>query len=141
KWENVVDTAILKPSFTSISPRMFKLNLEPLAPKLLQNKDVHRDYIKHSRDHADILREIVENTRALSHIDSNLDSACKYVQIIQEVLVYVRETYPCLSKLSEKLAAATPINKDKKVRFADPLISSSNTQITQDSNKPLLHCT
>ncbi|GKB55939.1 hypothetical protein Tco_0912125 [Tanacetum coccineum] len=48
---------------------MFKLNMEPLAPKLLQSKDVHMDYIKHSRDHADILRKIVENARALSPLD------------------------------------------------------------------------
>ncbi|GJW36395.1 hypothetical protein Tco_0059315 [Tanacetum coccineum] len=32
-----------------------RLNLEPLAPKLLKNKDAHIDYIKHSRDHADTL--------------------------------------------------------------------------------------
>ncbi|GJT54375.1 retrovirus-related pol polyprotein from transposon TNT 1-94 [Tanacetum coccineum] len=52
-----------------------------------------------------------------------------------------------LTKPSEKLVVVTPLNKDKKVRFADPLTSSSNTQkqvdshITQDSNKPLLHST
>nr|GEY49882.1 hypothetical protein [Tanacetum cinerariifolium] len=79
KGKNVVDTAVSKPSVTTIAPRMFKLNLEPLAPKLLQNKDFHMDYIKHSRDHANILQEIVENARALSPLDSNLDSACKYV--------------------------------------------------------------
>ncbi|GJU14400.1 hypothetical protein Tco_1142366 [Tanacetum coccineum] len=53
-----------------------KINLEPLAPKILQNKDVHMDYIKHSRDNANILWELVKNARALSPIDSNLDLAC-----------------------------------------------------------------
>ncbi|GJZ07940.1 hypothetical protein Tco_0542223 [Tanacetum coccineum] len=139
--ENIVDTTISKPLATTIAPRMFKLNLEPLAHKLLQSKDVHMDYIKHSRDHADILREIVENARALSPLDSNLDSTCKYVQRIQEVLVYVRETCPYLSKLSEKLVAVTPMNKDKKVRFADPLTSLCNTQKSQDSNKHFLYST
>ncbi|GJY75985.1 integrase, catalytic region, zinc finger, CCHC-type containing protein [Tanacetum coccineum] len=55
--------------------RMYKLDLEPLAPKLLKNKDAHIDYIKYSQDHADTLREIVENARTLSPLDSNLDSA------------------------------------------------------------------
>nr|GEX47918.1 integrase, catalytic region, zinc finger, CCHC-type, peptidase aspartic, catalytic [Tanacetum cinerariifolium] len=55
---------------------MFKLNLEPLAPKLVKNKDAHIGYIKHSRDNADILWEIVKNARALNPLDSNLDSAC-----------------------------------------------------------------
>ncbi|GJS06873.1 hypothetical protein Tco_0363669 [Tanacetum coccineum] len=46
------------------------------APKLLKNKDAHIDYIKQSKDHVDTLREIVKNARALSWLDSNLDSAC-----------------------------------------------------------------
>ncbi|GKC05555.1 retrovirus-related pol polyprotein from transposon TNT 1-94, partial [Tanacetum coccineum] len=37
---------------------------------------------------------------------------------------------------SEKLVAVTPKNKDKKVRFADPITSSSNTQKQVDSHKP-----
>ncbi|GKC51669.1 hypothetical protein Tco_1074414 [Tanacetum coccineum] len=61
-----------------IAPGMFKLDLEPLTPKVLNNRDAHIDYIKHSREHADTLREIVEHTRALRHLDSDLDSACKW---------------------------------------------------------------
>ncbi|GJV97591.1 retrovirus-related pol polyprotein from transposon TNT 1-94 [Tanacetum coccineum] len=107
KGKNVVDTTVSTPTATIIAPGMFKINLEPLAPKLLKSNDVHMDYIKHSRDNADTLREIVKNVTALSPLDSNLDSACKYVQIIQEVLIYVKETCPCLSKPSEKLVAVT----------------------------------
>nr|GEY96245.1 hypothetical protein [Tanacetum cinerariifolium] len=58
KGKNDVDAAISKPAVT-IALKMFKLNLESLAPKLLQNKDLHMDYIRHSRDYADILQEIV----------------------------------------------------------------------------------
>ncbi|GKD93635.1 hypothetical protein Tco_1373472 [Tanacetum coccineum] len=109
---------------------MFKLDLEPLAPKVLKNKDAHIDYIKHSRENADILLEIVKSARALSPLDSNLDSACKYVQRIQEVLSYVKDTCPCLTIPSEKLVAVTPKNKDKKVRFADPVTSSTEPMPT-----------
>ncbi|GJZ43178.1 retrovirus-related pol polyprotein from transposon TNT 1-94 [Tanacetum coccineum] len=62
----------------------------------------------------------------------------------QEVLVYVSATYPSLTKPSEKLVAITPLNKNRKVRIAEPATSSSNTQKqveshkTQDSNKPVL---
>ncbi|GKA23306.1 integrase, catalytic region, zinc finger, CCHC-type containing protein [Tanacetum coccineum] len=59
-----------------IAPGMFKLNLEPLAPRVLNNRDAHIDYIKHSREHADTLHEKVKNARALRPLDSNLDSAC-----------------------------------------------------------------
>ncbi|GJR79963.1 hypothetical protein Tco_0150748 [Tanacetum coccineum] len=145
KGKSVVDTAISKPFAVTIAPGMFKINLESLAPKLLKNKDAHIDYIKHTHKNADILRELVKKARALSPLDSNLDSACKYVQRNQEVLVYVKKTCPCLSKPSEKLVAVTPLNKDKRVRFADLITSSSNVPKqtnslkSQDSNKPLLH--
>ncbi|GKE34016.1 hypothetical protein Tco_1453338 [Tanacetum coccineum] len=126
---------------------MFKLDLEPLALKVLKNKDVHLEYIKHSREHADILREIVKGARALSPLDSNLDSAYKYVQRIQDVLVYIKDTCLCLTRPSEKLVSVTPKNKDKKVRFVDPVTSLHNTQKqvdshkSNDSNQLLLHST
>ncbi|GJW69510.1 hypothetical protein Tco_0126427, partial [Tanacetum coccineum] len=147
KEKIVIDTVVSKPHATTIALGMFKLNLEPLALKVLKNKDAHLEYIKHSRELADTLWEIVESARALSPLDSNLDSACKYVQIIQEVLVYVRDTCPCYTRPSEKLVAVTPKNKDKKLRFADPITSLSNTQKQvdshkpKDSNQPLLHST
>ncbi|GJS65773.1 hypothetical protein Tco_0680337 [Tanacetum coccineum] len=74
KGKNVIDTAVSKP-YATIAPGMFKLNFEPLAPKVLKNKDAHLEYIKHSREHADILREIFKSARGLSPLDSNLDSA------------------------------------------------------------------
>ncbi|GJU50098.1 hypothetical protein Tco_1219653, partial [Tanacetum coccineum] len=55
KGKNVIDTAVSKSYATTISPGMFKLNLEPLAPKVLKNKNAHLEYIKHSREHAGIL--------------------------------------------------------------------------------------
>ncbi|GJR60570.1 retrovirus-related pol polyprotein from transposon TNT 1-94 [Tanacetum coccineum] len=112
-----IKNAAPMPQAIVIASRMFKLDLEPLAPKVLKSRDAHINYIKHSREHVDTLREIDENARALSPLDSNLDSACKYVQRIQEVLVYVTDTCPSLTKPSEKLVAVTPLNRNKKVRM------------------------
>ncbi|GJZ12900.1 hypothetical protein Tco_0548130 [Tanacetum coccineum] len=67
-----------------IAPGMFRLDLEPLAPKLLKNRDAHIDYIKHTQEHADTLWEIVEHARELRPLDSDLDSASKYAKRIQE---------------------------------------------------------
>ncbi|GKE66172.1 hypothetical protein Tco_1520333, partial [Tanacetum coccineum] len=74
KGKNMIDTAVSKPYSTTIAPGMFKLNLEPLAPKVLKNKDAHLEYIKHSREHADILQEIVKSARALSPLDRVIGS-------------------------------------------------------------------
>nr|GEV37418.1 retrovirus-related Pol polyprotein from transposon TNT 1-94 [Tanacetum cinerariifolium] len=41
-------------------PGMFKLDLEPLSPKLKKNREAHVDYLKQTKEHVDTLREIVE---------------------------------------------------------------------------------
>ncbi|GJT56130.1 RNA-directed DNA polymerase, eukaryota [Tanacetum coccineum] len=143
KGKNVVDTAVSKPAAT-IAPGMFKINLEPLAPTLLNNREAHMDYLKHTREQTAFLREIIEQGRSLNPLDSAFDYACKYVTRIQELLVYATQSCPSFNKPSEKLVAVTPMNKDKKVRFAEPVTSSNkmskqtDSLKTTDSNKPLL---
>ncbi|GJU01654.1 hypothetical protein Tco_1111992 [Tanacetum coccineum] len=126
KGENVVekDVQLNNPNF--IAPGMFKIDLEPLAPKVLKNKDAHIDYIKHTQEHADTLREIVKNDRALRPSDSNLNYACHYVQRIQEVLVYVKDTCPYLTKPSEKLVGITPLNRTRRVRVSSSTKASKS---------------
>ncbi|GKB17330.1 hypothetical protein Tco_0851253 [Tanacetum coccineum] len=89
---------------------------EPLSPKLLRNREAHVDYLKHTREHADTLCEIVEHDRALRPLDSDLDSACKYATRVHELLVYVQDTCPGSSTKSKKLIAVTPTIKVKNVR-------------------------
>ncbi|GJW48196.1 hypothetical protein Tco_0079842 [Tanacetum coccineum] len=125
---------------------MFKLDLKPLAPRLLQNRKAHIDYLKYTQEQADILQGIVEQAKAEQTLDKELDFACKHAQRIQELLVYVRDTCPNAINLSAKKVAVTPKNKVKKVRFAEPLTSSSNikqveSSKTSDSNTPVLSST
>nr|GEZ73561.1 hypothetical protein [Tanacetum cinerariifolium] len=127
KGNNVVEKDVRLNNPNVIALGMFKLDLVPLAPKLLNNRDAHIDYIKHSQKHADILQEIVKHARALRPLDSDLDSASKIVQRIQEVLVYIKDTCPSLTKPSKKLVNVTPLNKNKKVRIVEAATSSSTT--------------
>ncbi|GJW57018.1 retrovirus-related pol polyprotein from transposon TNT 1-94 [Tanacetum coccineum] len=121
KGKNVVDTAVSKPIAT-IAPGMFKLDIEPISHRLKKNRDAHEVY----------LEKTIENTNTLRRL---------------ELLVYVSKTCPSLMKPYEKLVAVTPMNKDKKVRFVEPVTSSSNIPKqtdylkTKDSNKPLLTST
>ncbi|GJX00707.1 hypothetical protein Tco_0184620 [Tanacetum coccineum] len=133
KGKNVVEKDATPNNAKVIAPRMFKLDLEPLSPKVLNNRDAHIDYLKHSQKQDDTLREIVEHARELRPLDSDLDSACKHVQRIQEVLVYVTATCPSLSMPSEKLVVVTALNKKKKVRFAKPTTSSRMKSSTSAS--------
>ncbi|GJX71722.1 retrovirus-related pol polyprotein from transposon TNT 1-94 [Tanacetum coccineum] len=75
-----------------------------------------------------------------------LDLACKYATRIQELLVYVQDTHPNAITPSTKKVVVTPMNNVKKVRFAEPLTSSSNikqveSSNTSDSNTPVLSST
>ncbi|GJW18405.1 retrovirus-related pol polyprotein from transposon TNT 1-94 [Tanacetum coccineum] len=56
---------------------MFKLDLDPLAPRLLKNREAHIDYLKHTQEQADILWGIVEQAKAKQPLDNTLDFACK----------------------------------------------------------------
>ncbi|GJW66973.1 retrovirus-related pol polyprotein from transposon TNT 1-94 [Tanacetum coccineum] len=96
---------------------MYKLDLVTLAPKNKNNRETHIYYLKHTMEQVAILREIVEQAKSLNPLDSASYSACKYVKLIQELLGYVRDTFPDIHKPSEKLVAATPINKKKTIRI------------------------
>ncbi|GJR02101.1 hypothetical protein Tco_0525085 [Tanacetum coccineum] len=96
-----------------VAPGACKIIIEPLAPALFKNKEAHIGYIQLCREHADLLREIVEDARVLSPLDCNIDSAF------------------------------TPKNTVKKVRFPEPIASSNinskqgESSKTPHSNKPV----
>nr|GEU30322.1 hypothetical protein [Tanacetum cinerariifolium] len=119
--------------------RMFKLDLEPLAPKLVHSRESHSYYLKHTQEQADILQGIVEQAKTQQPLDNALDFSCNHAKRILELLVYVKDTCPSVVKLSETNVARTPMNKIKKVTFSKPIVSSSTNQETHDPNKPMLH--
>ncbi|GJY30952.1 retrovirus-related pol polyprotein from transposon TNT 1-94 [Tanacetum coccineum] len=102
-----------------IAPEMLKIDVEPIAPRLLNNGTAHSDYLRHIQEQADILREIVEQGKLQNLLNNSLDSAL----------------------------AVTPKNKDKRVRFTKPVTSSRNTNTKTASssnlvsNKPMLSST
>ncbi|GJW93221.1 retrovirus-related pol polyprotein from transposon TNT 1-94 [Tanacetum coccineum] len=116
KGKSLSDCTISINNSCVISPGMYKLDLEPLSPKLRKNREAHVDYLKKAKEHADTLCDIIEQARAQQPLDSALDYACKFTTCIQELLVYVSATCPSSLNVNEKLVAITPMNKSKKVR-------------------------
>ncbi|GJV42596.1 hypothetical protein Tco_1421036 [Tanacetum coccineum] len=114
--------------------RMFKLDLLPLPPRLLQNREAHIDYLRYTQEQANTLPEIVEQAKAKQPLDRELDFACKYATRIQEFLLYLQDTCPNAITPSTKKVAVTPTNNVKKVRFAEPLTSSRNIKQAESSN-------
>ncbi|GJR97097.1 retrovirus-related pol polyprotein from transposon TNT 1-94 [Tanacetum coccineum] len=127
--------------------RMFKLDIEPISHRLKNNRDAHEVYIKKTIENTDTLHGFVERARTQNPSEPLLESACMCTKHVQELLVYVSQTCPNSPKHSEKLVAVTPMNKDQRVRFAEPVTSPSNIPKQTDSlkttysNKPLLAST
>ncbi|GJS91715.1 retrovirus-related pol polyprotein from transposon TNT 1-94 [Tanacetum coccineum] len=88
--KEIVENVVHTPSVTTIAPGMFKLDLVPLPPRLLQNRDAHIDYLRHTQEQVNTLWEI-------------------------ELFVYVQDTCPNEITPSPKKVAITPMNKVKKV--------------------------
>ncbi|GJS26733.1 hypothetical protein Tco_0487353 [Tanacetum coccineum] len=108
---------------------------------------LHITYIKHTQEEATVLRDLVEHVQSKYPLDQSLESACRYAKLVQELLTNISKTCPSVNNTDEKLVAVTPKNKDKRVRFTEPVTSSGNT-ITKTtspsnlvSNKPMLSST
>ncbi|GKE18825.1 hypothetical protein Tco_1426402 [Tanacetum coccineum] len=97
-------------------------------------REVYIDYLRNTQEQDNILWEIVEQAKAKQPLDSELDLACKYATRIQELLVYVQDTCPNAITPSAKKVTVKPMNNVKKVRFAEPLTSSSKIQWVESSN-------
>ncbi|GJW34179.1 retrovirus-related pol polyprotein from transposon TNT 1-94 [Tanacetum coccineum] len=99
----------------------------------------------------DIVHIAINSVDILDMNKSCVNECCKCLELETELFkqkdFIEKETCPNLPKPSEKLVAVTPLNKDKRARFFEPVTSSSNilkqtdSLKAQDSNKPLLNST
>nr|GEX59019.1 hypothetical protein [Tanacetum cinerariifolium] len=139
-----VDSAVSKSSPITIASEMLKIDMEPIALKLLKNMTAHSNNLKYTQEQATILREVVEQGISQNPLKNSLDHACKYTKRIQELLIIIRQTCPSINNSGDKLMAVTPKNKGKTVRFTKIFTSSGNTNTKTYSssslvfNKPVL---
>nr|GEY53861.1 integrase, catalytic region, zinc finger, CCHC-type, peptidase aspartic, catalytic [Tanacetum cinerariifolium] len=90
------------------------------------------------KEQAAILRELVEQGKSQNPLNNSLDHASKYTKRIHELLILIRQTCPSINNSSDKLVAVTSKNKDKRVRFTEPVTSFGNTNIKIASSSNLV---
>ncbi|GJU53007.1 retrovirus-related pol polyprotein from transposon TNT 1-94 [Tanacetum coccineum] len=73
KGKDLADNVVTK---HTIALEMLKIDVEPIAPRLLNNRTAHSDYLRHTQEQAAILREIVEQGKSQNPLNNSLDSAC-----------------------------------------------------------------
>nr|GEW18519.1 hypothetical protein [Tanacetum cinerariifolium] len=128
KGKDVANEAV---NLHPIDPELLKIDVAPLAPKLRNNRTTHTDYLRHTQEETSTLREIVKSKRLLNPLNTSLDYACKYTKRIQELLIILKQTCPCINNLGTKLMVMTPKNNGKQIRFTEHIPSSGNTPLKQ----------
>ncbi|GJW24601.1 hypothetical protein Tco_0038412 [Tanacetum coccineum] len=125
-------------------PEMLKIDVEPITLKLLNKQTAHSAYIKYTQEEATVLRDLVKHFKSKYLLDQSLESAYSYAKVVLKLLTNISKTCPSINNTDGKLVVVTPKNKDKRVRFTEPVTSSGNT-ITKTtstsnlvSNKPML---
>ncbi|GKD77127.1 hypothetical protein Tco_1339748 [Tanacetum coccineum] len=122
KGKNVIKKDAIMNKAKVIAPRMFKLDLEPLSPKVLKNIDAHIDYIKHTQENADILRGLVQHARALRPLDIDLDSA------LMKSSTSASRSQPSGNTKNNRISQTTSSNQKNKVENHPRSVKSSSNK-------------
>nr|GEX37890.1 hypothetical protein [Tanacetum cinerariifolium] len=104
------------------------IDVEPIVPRLRNNRNTHLDYLRHLRESVETIRDIVEEAKVVRPVDRSIVSACRYTKHSQELLEYAIGTCPQGSQQRAKQLAHTPLIRKKQFTIAKPFDR-------QDSNK------
>nr|GEY17828.1 hypothetical protein [Tanacetum cinerariifolium] len=135
KGKAIVNEAV---TLHPIDPELLKIDVAPLAPKLHNNRTTHTDYLRNTQEETATLWEIVKSERMHNPLNTSLDYLCKYTKRIQELLIILKQTCPCINDLGTKLMVVTPKNNEKKIKFTEHIPSSGNTPIKRTSSKNIV---
>ncbi|GJS85002.1 retrovirus-related pol polyprotein from transposon TNT 1-94 [Tanacetum coccineum] len=108
-----------------LAPGLLKIETEPINAYFKNNRAVHRDYLRVTKEHVATLQELLEQARALKPLDEHIGYASKFAARIQELLVYVSASCPFTQSGNEKWAPATSHRKNNK-----PYVDASRTKQT-----------
>nr|GEU89873.1 hypothetical protein [Tanacetum cinerariifolium] len=103
KGKAIVDTTI---TTHTIGLEMLKVDVEPIAPRLLNNRTVHSDYLRLTQEQAAILKEVVEQGKYQNPLNNSLDYAYTPKPIV--TLVYSRKP--------RKPKTTDPVSKSKVIK-------------------------
>nr|GEZ30918.1 hypothetical protein [Tanacetum cinerariifolium] len=103
------------------------IDVEPIVPRLRNNRDAHLDYLRHLKESVETIRDIVEEAKVVRPRDKSIVSACCYTKHSQELLEYAIGTCPQGSQQRAKQLAHIPLIRKKQVTVAKPSDKSNST--------------
>nr|GEU82604.1 hypothetical protein [Tanacetum cinerariifolium] len=135
KGKALVDNAV---TTHTIAPKMLKIDVEPLAFRLLNNRTAHFDYLRLTQEQAAILKEIVKQGKSQNLLNSSLDSAyfdeltaMASKRISSELVLHEMTPTTISSGLVPNLP---PLTSSSKTRCTTG--STFSTTVDQDASSP-----
>nr|GFA34320.1 hypothetical protein [Tanacetum cinerariifolium] len=126
KGKDVVNEAV---PLHSIDPRVLKIDVAPLAPKLHKNRTILTDYIRHTQEEAATLREIIERVNLLYSASGSKSLDNTKNDRIQQTLRKAKK-----NKLKEHLRTVRPNLNKKSVIDTTTTSSVTNSMSNVNSN-------
>nr|GFB63866.1 hypothetical protein [Tanacetum cinerariifolium] len=96
------------------------IDVEPIVPRLRNNRNAHLDYLRHLKESVETIRDIVEEAKVVRPLDRSIVSACRYTKHSQDLLEYAIGTCPQGSQPRAKQLAHIPLIRKKQVIVAQP---------------------
>nr|GFA61050.1 hypothetical protein [Tanacetum cinerariifolium] len=90
--KNSVSKAKVQPP--ALTRTKHAVDVEPIVPRLRNNREAHLDYLRHLKESVETIRDIVEEDKVVRPLDRSIVSACRYTLHSQELLEYAIGTCP-----------------------------------------------
>nr|GEU79562.1 hypothetical protein [Tanacetum cinerariifolium] len=108
----------------SIASKMLKVHMEPLAPKLLNNRIAHSDYLRHTQEQAVILRKVVKQGKSKNPLNNSLDHAlgnvCHLTRITTTTEVPSRKPIALETDTPKPVVTLVSSRKPRKSKTTNP---------------------
>nr|GFA76410.1 putative ribonuclease H-like domain-containing protein [Tanacetum cinerariifolium] len=102
-----------------LAPGKYAIDVEPIVPRLRNNREAHLDYLRHLKESVETIREIVKEAKVVRPLDSSIVSACRYTKHSQKLLEYAIGTCRQDSHQQDKKHSPAPLIRKKQVTFAE----------------------
>nr|GEZ97444.1 hypothetical protein [Tanacetum cinerariifolium] len=124
KGKAIVDNAV---TTHTIDPEMLKVDVEPIALRLLNNRTVHSDYLRLTQEQTAILREVVEQGKSQNPLNNSLDHASSSSNLVSNK--------PALSSTGVKpstcASESQPLGITKNDKIQRPPSSTQKNKVIQ----------
>ncbi|GJT18417.1 hypothetical protein Tco_0877123 [Tanacetum coccineum] len=97
-----------------LAPGLLKIESELINAYFKNNRAVHHDYLRVTKEHVATLQELLEQAITLKPLDEHIGYASKFAARIQELLVYVSASCRFTQSGNEKWAPVTSHKKNNK---------------------------